>query len=347
MEFDYRAREAQLSKVLGRVVFDLAGDDPGAVLMTIAKLRDATEACEAKYRRMVTGGVANGAQPVAAAGRATGRATQARHAPARTPARHTARPAARRRASKAVRGARAAVRGPELRGRDVASAAQLLASVRMPRRIAALPQDRRGYPVPRFVMWFHGVPDFRIVDTPYVARAVRHKLCWICGEPLGRMMVFAIGPMCVITRVSSEPPSHFDCADYAARVCPFLAIPNTHRTPSRNQFEEAPGFMIMRNPGVIALWITRSYEPFDATTAGGMRGALFRLGEPEACRWYCEGRAALPDEVTESIRAGMPNLIAAAKRDRDPAGAMHDLMEQVLDAEPLLPGGRLPADLVA
>ena len=56
MEFDYRAREAQLSKVLGRVVFDLAGDDPGSLLLTIAKLRDATEACEAKYARMVSKG---------------------------------------------------------------------------------------------------------------------------------------------------------------------------------------------------------------------------------------------------------------------------------------------------
>ena len=226
------------------------------------------------------------------------------------------------------------------------SAAQLLATVPMPQRIAALPQDRRGYPVPRFVSWFDGVPDFRIVDTPYLVRAVQRKLCWICGEPLGRMMVFPIGPMCVINRVASEPPSHFECAQYAARVCPFLAIPQTHRTPSKHPFVAVPGIMIERNPGVTALYTTRNYSVFDAPS-GGVRGALFAPAEPEAVHWYCEGREALPDEVIASIRAGLPALVAIAKHDTRPAEAMHDLMQMVLDAEPLVPGGVLPADLVA
>ena len=58
------------------MVFDLSGDDPGSVLLTIAKLRDATEACEAKYARMIRHGIAND-QPtqrqLAAPGRQTTR----------------------------------------------------------------------------------------------------------------------------------------------------------------------------------------------------------------------------------------------------------------------------------
>ena len=226
------------------------------------------------------------------------------------------------------------------------SAAQLLASVTMPQRIAALPQDRRGYPVPRFVCWFDGVPDFRVVDTPFLYRAIKHKLCWVCGQPLGRMLVFPIGPMCVINRVTAEPPSHFDCAEYAVRVCPFLAIPNTHRTPSKHPHVEAAGMMIERNPGVIALYTVRHYELFDGAALGGNSGVLFRLPEPREVRWYREGHMALPDEVIASIRDGMPNLISAAKRDRQPGEAMQALMEMVFEAEQYVPGGKLPADLV-
>ena len=34
----------------------------------------------------------------------------------------------------------------------------------MPSRIAALPVDERGYPVPWFVAWIDGKPEFRCAD---------------------------------------------------------------------------------------------------------------------------------------------------------------------------------------
>ena len=55
----------------------------------------------------------------------------------------------------------------------------------LPDRMKALPVDKRGYPVPKFVEWIDGEPDFRVVSPSHMARCFRHHRCWICGEPLG------------------------------------------------------------------------------------------------------------------------------------------------------------------
>lgn len=86
----------------------------------------------------------------------------------------------------------------------------------LPVRLRKLPVDARGYPVPWFVDWIEGpegrVPEFRAMDPRKWVRAVKERLCWVCGEALGRWLVFPIGPMCAITRTTAEPPSHLDCA---------------------------------------------------------------------------------------------------------------------------------------
>jgi hypothetical protein len=48
-----------------------------------------------------------------------------------------------------------------------------------------LPVDERGFPVPWFVAWFDGKPEFRAMDGLKWIRAVREHLCWVCGGRLG------------------------------------------------------------------------------------------------------------------------------------------------------------------
>jgi hypothetical protein len=204
----------------------------------------------------------------------------------------------------------------------------------MPHRIENLPRDpERGYPIPFFVAYINGKADFRIADDEKRVRCVREKLCWICGERLGKYLSYVIGPMCAVNRVSAEPAMHRDCAEYSVAVCPFLLNPNQKRNPKKVDAElaEVPGVMITRNPGVMLLWVTRDYQLVRDSNGG----VLFRLGDPIDLHWYTQGRAASREEVLESMESGMPLLKTIAEADGPEAVKM--LNAQVVHALKLVP----------
>lgn len=176
----------------------------------------------------------------------------------------------------------------------------------IPPRIAALPRNQAGYPVPWFVAWFDGVPDFRVVAPGRIDDALRFRKCWICGQHAGANAAFVIGPMCAVNRVSAEPPSHRDCAVFAARACPFLARPGMARRENNlpEETSAAPGVAILRNPGVALMWVTRNWSTFHAPDGG----LLFDVGAPVETRWYAHGRDATRAEVLASIDSGLPIL---------------------------------------
>ena len=180
-----------------------------------------------------------------------------------------------------------------------------------PPRMARLPLDARGFPVPWFVAWFDGVPDFRVVREGGVPLAHNKGLCWLCGEPRGVYGAFVIGPMCGINRVSSEPPSHRECAEYAVRACPFLTRPmatrNERGLDALGAVEPA-GDMIKRNPGVTLLWVTKSYRPFRVEN-----GALFRIGDPTEVAFFAKGRQATRAEIDASVSSGIHLLEEPAR----------------------------------
>jgi hypothetical protein len=215
----------------------------------------------------------------------------------------------------------------------------------LPPRLRKLPVDARGYPVPWFVAWIDGpdgpetVPEFRAMDARKFRRAVMERLCWVCGEPLGRWLAFPIGPMCTITRTISEPPSHRECAEWSVRNCPFLAQPRmVRRVDDLPEDIGAPaGLAILRNPGVMCLWITRSYELFD----DGHGKKLITIGAPDSVAWWREGRAATRAEVEESVTSGFPTLLAAAKADGP--FAVDALGRQYAAAEALFPAPAIEA----
>lgn len=191
----------------------------------------------------------------------------------------------------------------------------------MPPAIQALPEDKHGRPIPWFVAVDDaGVPDHRVARFSAVVDAVRFKKCWLCGRPCGRWVTFPIGPMCAVSRITAEPPSHRECAGYAVRACPFLRTPGMQRR-ERNLPEDKvmpAGTMIMRNPGVTALWTTR-----DWTVLRQPNGVLFRLGDATELEWVSRGRAATRAEVLAAIESGMPLLLADAQ-EQGPA-ALADL----------------------
>jgi hypothetical protein len=200
-----------------------------------------------------------------------------------------------------------------------------------PAAIQALKVDARGYPVPYFVSWIAGEPEFRAVDPRKIERAHNRGLCWICGEPMaGQVRAFAIGPMCAINRLSAEPPGHVECVRFAVTACPFLSRPMAKRRPMEGQMHPPAGLMIQRNPGVTLIWHCRAYRKLRID--GGL---LFRIGSPHRLEWFAEGRPATRAEVLESFETGEPILRRQAELDGPKAV---ELFETMLErAERLLP----------
>jgi hypothetical protein len=180
----------------------------------------------------------------------------------------------------------------------------------VPPQVVRLPRDR-GYPVPWFVAWVDGKPDFRVVDTPKIEKAMHQGRCWICGQFILGLRAFVVGPMCAINRISAEPPSHTRCASWAAQACPFLVRPHARRREGGLEDHDEPaGTMIRRNPGVALVWVTSLtvVTPVD-------NGLLFDIGTPSRVEWWCEGRRATTAEIMESIDSGLPLLWAEAEKD--------------------------------
>jgi len=200
----------------------------------------------------------------------------------------------------------------------------------MPKRMARRPINDRGFPVPWFVPKVKGEWDFRAVDPHKMVIAYRQRLCWLCGEPLGQYLCFVIGPMCAVNRISSEPPSHRECAEYAARACPFLSKPRAKRnTVDLPDSKPMSGIHLDHNPGATLLWVTKTYSP----VSDGRGGVLFQIGHPREVQWFAEGRAATRAEIVAAMDKGLPYLRELASIE----GGEKQLEANIAKAMKLLP----------
>jgi hypothetical protein len=202
----------------------------------------------------------------------------------------------------------------------------------LPDLIKHLPIDERGYPVPWFVCRVEGKWDFRFADAAKRVRAVKRRVCWICGVGIGADLAFVIGPMCAVNRNTSEPACHRACAEFAVRACPFIVRPaaqyrDANMPAAARPIEGAIG----GNPGVVAIWITRKFKPYRAP--GG--DWLIRIGDPVEVTWWREGRSAARAEILESFNDRLPTLRAMA-RDEGPVAEDY-LRECVRDAMRYVP----------
>ena len=99
----------------------------------------------------------------------------------------------------------------------------------VPRRMRTLERDARNYPIPFIVLRDRlGTPQFTINDFERVTLCIRKKLCGICGKRFDNGMWFVGGARCFTHEHGAfvDPPMHNECAEYALRICPFLAAPN-------------------------------------------------------------------------------------------------------------------------
>lgn len=183
--------------------------------------------------------------------------------------------------------------------------------VDVPERMRELPTDpRTRHLVPFFVHRDDdGSFDFRVIGRGKIDYCTSHNACWLCGQWMGGGdKWFAIGPMCAINRISSEPPSHHECVRFAVQTCPFMLMPKASRRETGvAHLGPAGGVMVTRNPGVTLLWHTRRFRRI----TGPKHGTVFDVGEPFDVEWWAQGRRATRDEVLASIDSGLPTLYAA------------------------------------
>lgn len=102
-------------------------------------------------------------------------------------------------------------------------------SVPVPMGLAVRPRDSRGFPI-TFVTLIDsdGRPDFTTIDAQKIIACIELGLCGMCGGHLEMEVAFIGGPMSIENGNFLDPPMHEECARYAIKVCPHIAI-NTSR----------------------------------------------------------------------------------------------------------------------
>lgn len=104
-------------------------------------------------------------------------------------------------------------------------------AIPMPKTMRSLPVDHRGYPVPFMAMKdATGKPMFAINDDRKTVKCFTKRLCSICGRRRDEDW-FVGGIRCFTHPLGAflDPPAHRACAEYALRVCPFIANPSYGR----------------------------------------------------------------------------------------------------------------------
>ena len=105
----------------------------------------------------------------------------------------------------------------------------------VPKLMAKLPLDSRGFPIPYFVPIVNGKPDFRFQDAAKKQACRKWSKCSICGNKLhDRSFWFICGPMGLLNSIGSDEAMHEDCARFAIQHCPHLQYEKADRRTEPN-----------------------------------------------------------------------------------------------------------------
>lgn len=116
--------------------------------------------------------------------------------------------------------------------------------------------------------------------------------CGTCLRPLGNFKAFIVRPSAAVSRISTVPPIHPDCAiDWAEKV-----KPKSKR----------------HDPGVVLIWVTLHFQEYEDE---GKK--ILDLGLCEYVRWFNGGRAATRQEVMDAVNAGIPELEKMCQNEDD------------------------------
>jgi hypothetical protein len=174
----------------------------------------------------------------------------------------------------------------------------------LPMRMRTLRKDSRGYPVPFLVVIDKtGTPQFTINDTRRAHDCISKHLCAICGKRFDKHPVtarhemwFVGGSRCFLHPMGAfiDPPLHLECAEYALRVCPFLAASRYMKRidDAKLKPENRPiGLGLVSHmhalpelPECFGLGLCNSYQP-----SGSPGSAMFKVDDWRYVEWWRAG----------------------------------------------------------
>lgn len=100
----------------------------------------------------------------------------------------------------------------------------------IPKELAHLKIDEKGYPIPFFAPIIDGKPNFKFQDEKKRDLCLLRKLCPICGKKLPKDYSYIItGPLGLQNRISSDAMMHRVCAEFSLSVCPHLYFYKSER----------------------------------------------------------------------------------------------------------------------
>lgn len=119
----------------------------------------------------------------------------------------------------------------------------------IPKELEHLRVDERGYPIPFFVGYHDGKPNFRYGDTFKRDICLAQKKCAICGKKLPRDFSYVItGPEGYANQIVSDAPMHRRCAEFTMDACPHIHFEKAQRK------EDVTGTDLMaKKPDVLLL----------------------------------------------------------------------------------------------
>jgi hypothetical protein len=203
----------------------------------------------------------------------------------------------------------------------------------LPEKMQALPLDGRCFPIPWFVAFVSGKPEFRLSDPRKIVEGWQREVCWVCGGRLSAYRAWVIGPASAVEGASPEPPSHLECGRFSATACPFLSNPAARRNRRSLPANYSPGAdMIDANTNVTALWITKGRGADLIRTS---QGILFKLKPPERIEWFSKGREALNAEASFGLSAAVIEL--RPHSEREGVASVRDFEQRLRFVESWLP----------
>lgn len=108
----------------------------------------------------------------------------------------------------------------------------------IPKRLQRRPKFH-GIPIP-FTAFVgpDGLPDFKVTNQQTWRVCVITKRCGLCGEKLMKGECFFIGgERSMESGCFYDPPMHKECAEYAFKVCPFLACTKGYSKAPLKQYD--------------------------------------------------------------------------------------------------------------